>query len=296
MLVEEYIRNFLQQEPIPGIEMEFNYKNSLMPGIQLAEVNALANELKKNEKLFVSVQGPEKSDFSLPNKEKLLASIQTAANSPLKAYEEKAIASSLLQKIPTAGQLLSEKKNDALDITELTYSNGTRVIIKNTNFKQDEIILTGFKKGGINGYGVADKYSAAYATAAVQQMGIGAFSPVDLRKFLSGKIANANVGLNALNTRVSGNSSIKDMETMFQLMYLNFTQIRKDESLFNSWKEKTKSQIQFLLSDPTTAFIDTVYKVMYGGNPLAPSVVPTASDFDQINLNRAIEIYTEPVS
>lgn len=293
VLVEEYIRNFLQQEPIPGIEREFNYKNSLMPGVQLAEVNALANELKKNEKLFVSVQGPEKSNFTLPNKEKLLASIQMAANSPVKAYEEKAIANSLLEKTPAAGQLLSEKKNEALDITELTYSNGTRVIIKNTNFKQDEIILTGFKKGGINGYGINDKQSAAYATAAIQQMGIGAFSPVDLRKFLSGKIANASVGLNALSTRVNGNSSIKDMETMFQLMYLNFTQIRKEESLFNSWKEKTKSQIQFLMSDPTTAFIDTVYKVMYGGNPLAPSVVPTAADFDQIDLNRAMEIYRE---
>ena len=123
-----------------------------MPGVQLAEVNALANELKKNEKIFVSVQGPEKSNFAMPNKDKLLASIQTAANRPLKAYEEKALAASLLEKTPAAGQLVGETKNDGLGITELTYSNGTRVIIKNTNFKQDEIILTGFKKGGIKDY------------------------------------------------------------------------------------------------------------------------------------------------
>ncbi|WP_439505682.1 M16 family metallopeptidase [Sediminibacterium sp.] len=293
VLIEEYIRNFLQQEPIPGIEREFEYKNSLMPGVQLAEVNALANELKKNDKVFVAVQGPEKSNFNLPSALQLIAVASNASSIPVKAYEEKAIANVLLKNIPTAGTLVKESKNEALDITELTYSNGTRVIIKNTNFKQDEIILTGFKKGGTNAYGVADKFSANYATAAIQQMGVGEFNPIDLRKFLSGKIANANVSLNALSARVSGNSSIKDMETMFQLMYLNFTQIRKDEALFNSWREKTKSQIQFMMADPTSAFIDSVYKVMYGGNPLAPSAIPNATDFDQINLERAIEIFKE---
>lgn len=293
VIVEEYIRNFLQQEPIPGIEREFEYKNSLMPGVQLAEVNALANELKKNEKLFIAFQGPEKSNFPLPTKSQLIAASESASKIPVKAYEEKAIAASLLKKLPTAGTLVNETKNEALDITELTYSNGTKVIIKNTSFKQDEIVLTGFKKGGTNAYGIADKYSAAYATSAIQQMGVGEFNPVDLRKFLSGKTANASIGLNALSTRVSGNSSIKDMETMFQLMFLNFTQIRKDEALFTSWKEKVKSQVQFMMADPTSAFVDSVYKVMYGGNPLAPSAVPSATDFDQINLERAMEIFKE---
>jgi zinc protease len=293
VLVEEYIRNFLQQEPIPGIEREFEYKNGLMPGVQLAEVNALANELKKNEKLFIAFQGPEKSNFTLPNKTQLIAAAESASTIPVKAYEEKALAASLLKSVPTAGNLVKETKNEALDIIELFYSNGTKVIIKNTNFKQDEIILTGFKKGGTNAYGLTDKYSAAYATSAIQQMGIGEFNPVDLRKFLSGKTANANIGLNALSTRVSGNSSIKDMETMFQLMYLNFTQVRKDEALFKGWKDKIKSQVQFMMADPTSAFIDSVYKVMYGGNPMAPSAIPNATDFDQINLDRAIEIFKE---
>lgn len=296
VLIEEYIRNFLTQEPIPGIEREFEYKNSLMPGVQLAEVNALANELKKNEKVFVAVQGPEKSDFKLPNKAQLIATASSAASIPVKAYEEKAIASTLLKTTPKAGTIVKETSNDQLGITELTFSNGTKVVLKNTNFKQDEIVMTGFKKGGTNGYGVADKYSAAYATSAIQQMGIGEFNPTDLRKFLSGKIANASIGLNALSTRVNGRSSIKDAETMFQLMYLNFTQVRKDEALFKSWREKFKSQVQFMMADPTSAFIDSVYKVMYGGNPLAPSVVPSANDLDQINLDRAIEIYKEQTS
>lgn len=290
-IIEEYIQYFLQQEPSPGIETEYNYAKELLPGIKLEEVNAIANELKQNEKVFASIQGPEKSDTPIPTNNAFLTAIENISKSPIKAYEEKALATSLLKIKPSAGTLVKETTNDVLGITELQYSNGTRIIVKNTNFKQDEIILTGFKKGGTSLYGLADKFNANYATSAIQQMGIGDFNPIDLRKFMAGKIANANVGLNALSTRVSGNSTIKDAESMFQLMYLYFTNVRKDEALFNGWKEKQKSQVQFMMADPTTAFIDSVYGVMYGGNPLAPSVVPKATDFEKINLDRSLEIY-----
>ncbi len=293
LFVEEYIQHFLQQEPSPGIEVEFSYTNELMPGIKLEDVNALANELKQQEKIFVSIQGPEKSDIALPTKTTLLAAVDNISKAPIKAYEEKALAASLLKTIPTPGKLVKETKNELLGVTELQYSNGTKVIIKNTSFKQDEIILTGFRKGGTSIYGVEDKFSANYATSAIQQMGIGDFSPVDLRKFMAGKIANASVSVNALSARVNGNSTIKDAESMFQMMYLNFTGVRKDEALFNGWKEKQKSQVQFMMADPTTAFIDSVYKVLYAGNPLAPSAVPNAADFDAINLDRSIAIYKE---
>ena len=291
--VQEYIQHFLQQEPAPGIEAEYKYKNELMPSIKLEEVNALANELKQQEKIFLSVQGPEKTDNPLPTTNNLLAAVSNIGKANIKPYEEKTLSTSLLKTTPTAGALVKESKNDVLGITELQYSNGAKVIIKNTNFKQDEIILNGFKKGGTNAYGVADKYSAQYASQAVQQMGIGEFSPVDLRKFMAGKIANANVSLNGLTTRVSGNSTIKDASYMFQLMYLYFTGIRKDEALFNGWKEKQKSQVQFMMADPTTAFIDSVYKTLYAGNPLAPSAIPAAEDFDKINLDRSLTIFKE---
>jgi zinc protease len=293
VLVEEYIRNFLEAEPIPGIENEFNYKKELLPGIKLEEVNAFANEIKKTETVFVSVMGPDKADVKMPVNTALLASLDNIAKTPLKAYEEKVIASSLLKVKPASGNITKETKNELLGTTELQFSNGARVIIKPTNFKQDEIILGGFKKGGLNNYGVDDKFSATYASQVVSQMGIGEFNPTDLQKFLAGKIANVSVGLNAISTRVNGNCVIKDAETMLQLLYLNFTNIRKDEALFNGWKEKQKSQMQFILSDPTTAFIDSAYKVIYANQPLAPVIVPTPEIFDKINLDRAVAIFKE---
>ena len=293
VLIEEYIRHFLEAEPIPGIENEFNYKKELLPGIKLEEVNAFANEIKKTETVFVSVMGPDKADVKMPVNTALLASLDNIAKTPLKAYEEKVIASSLLKAKPAPGNITKETKNELLGTTELQFSNGARVIIKPTNFKQDEIILGGFKKGGLNNYGVDDKFSATYASQVVSQMGIGEFSPTDLQKFLAGKNANVSVGLNAISTRVNGSCIIKDAETMLQLLYLNFTNIRKDEALFNGWKEKQKSQVQFMMSDPTTAFVDSVYKLIYASQPLAPVILPTAEIFDKINLDRAVAIFKE---
>ncbi len=295
-IIEEYIQYFLQQEPSPGIETEYKYAQELLPGIKLEEVNAIANELKQNEKVFASIQGPEKGDTPIPTNNALLAAIENISKTPIKAYEEKALAASLLKTKPTAGTLVKETKNDVLGVTELQYSNGTKVVIKNTNFKQDEIILTGFKKGGINTYNLEDKYSAENASTIISQMGIGDFNPTDLRKFLAGKIASASLGLSAINVSASGRSSIKDVETMFQLLYLNFTNIRKDEALFTAWKEKTKTQMQFMSADPQFAFFDSVYKVLYDGNPLAPTQIPKSANYDKINFERSLAIYKELTS
>ncbi len=295
-IIEEYIRHFLEQEPAPGIETEYKYAQELLPGIQLQEVNAIANELKQNEKFFASIQGPEKSETPIPTNTSLLAAIENISKAPIKAYEEKAIATSLLKAKPTPGTLVKETKNDVLGITELQFSNGTKVILKPTTFKQDEIIMTGFKKGGINTYSLEDKYSAENASTIIQQMGIGDFTPVDLRKFLAGKIASASVGLSAINVSAGGRSSIKDVETMFQLLYMTFTNTRKDEALFTAWRDKQKTQMQMMTADPQFAFLDSVYKVLYDGNPLAPTQIPKPSNYDKINFERSIAIYKELTS
>jgi zinc protease len=291
--IEEYIKHFLEQKPSPGIETAYNYNKELLPGIKLEEVNALINELKKNEKIFIAVQGPEKSEMKISDSNSILAILDKVEKSAIKAYTEKAIANSLLKNIPNPGTLVKETKNDVLDYTELVYANGAKVIIKNTNFKQDEIILNGVRKGGFNIYPSEDKQSANYASQAIQQMGVGDFSPVDLKKFLSGKIASASVGLGPNSVKISGNSSIKDAETMFQLLYLNLTAPRKDEALFNGWKDKQKAQYQFMMADPTFSFVDSVYKTLYAKNPLAPIVLPTPGDFEKINLNKSMQVYKE---
>ncbi len=294
--VEEYIRNFLQQEPTPGIAAEYNYYNELLPGINLTEVNALTDSLKKNEHIYVSLTGPSESNYTLPDSSKLLQETYAAMKAPVTPYTEKTVASELIKNKPAPGAIVKETKDATLGTTELDFSNGAKVILKPTDFKNDEILLTSFHKGGISRYNAIDKYNASYASAIVQQMGIGGFSPTDLSKYLAGKTVSVSPRLSGLSANITGTSSVKDFETMLQLLYLYLTSPRKDEALFNAWKEKQKSAMQYALQDPQTAFVDTFYQTLYQKNPLAPVVISKPEYFDSINLNRALEIYNSQFS
>jgi len=294
--VQEYINNFLSQEPSPGIATEYSYYNSLLPTIKMDDVNALIDPLKQNTHLFVSLTGPSESDYTLPDKDKLLQNTYAAMKQPVTPYTEKAIASSLVKNKPQAGTITNETKNDLLGTTELTFSNGAKVVLKPTEFKNDEILLTSFHKGGTSRYNAIDKYSANYASTIVQQMGVGDFSPSDLSKFLSGRNVSVAPRISGLSAGLNGNSSVKDFETMLQLVYLYCTSPRKDEGLFNAWKEKQKSSVQYAMQDPQTSFVDTFYQTLYQQNALAPVIVPKPYYFDSINLTRALEIYNNQMS
>ncbi len=292
--VEEYINHFLEQEPTPGIEKEFAYIKAILPGVTLQEVNAVSNKFKTEKNMFVYVTGPEpKANVKLPEASEMLATLDAVAKADIKAYEEKVIASNLLNELPKAGKILSKVKNAALGTTELKLSNGVTVTLKPTSFKNDQILMAATRPGGKNNYGLADKYNAEYATAIVNTMGVGEFSPTDLKKVLAGKTASVAPVFSSTSEGVRGNSSNKDLETMLQLNYLYFTKPRKDTALFRSFVQRNKSQYALLGANPQAAFIDTTYKVFYDNNPLMPVFVPKSEYYEKIDLDRSLAIYKE---
>ena len=292
--VEEYLTLFLDGDAAPGIENEFGYVKQFLPEITLADVNKLAEKLKENPKRFVNITGPDKTDnFKLPTDDELLAIVNNAATEKVTAYEEKAIAVDLLSKKPVAGRVTKKTTNKILGSTELLLSNGVTVTLKATDFKADEIKMQAARYGGSSNYNLKDKYSAQYATAVQAAMGFGNFAPQDLTKTMSGKKATAGVSFTDTKDIISGNATIKDLETMFQMLYLKVTDQRKDTALFSSFVSKNKSQVAGIMSNPQAAFIDTMYKFMYSNNPMAPVAVPHPEYFDKINLERSMQIYKE---
>lgn len=293
-LVEEYISHFLEQEPIPGIENEFAWVKEMLPSITLDEVNAVSNKFKDEKNRFVFLMGPEPNDnAAVPAEKDLLAFIEAKEKSNITPYEERAVASTLLSKEPKAGKVVSKATNKVLGTTELTLSNGVTVTLKPTDFKNDQILMGATRAGGKNNYGLEDKYNAEYAVQVVSAMGFGDFSPVDMRKALAGKNAAVTPSFNAISEGVRGNSSVKDLETLFQLTYLTFTAPRKDTALFNSFIQRMKAQFANISANPQAAFIDTMYKVMFNNNPLAPIAVGNAAYFDKVNVDRVLSIYKE---
>lgn len=290
--VEEYIGNFLRKEPIPGIANEYQFYKELLPSITLNDVNAVAKKLEENKYSFVALTGPEpKKDVTLPTADEILEVKNAVAKMDIEPYEEKKIATNLLQTTPQAGTITGTAQNDSLQTTTYTLSNNVTVTIRPTNFKNDQIVMTAVRKGGQSNYIATDKYDANFMVPVISSMGVGEFSPTDLTKALAGKTVRVSPSFTDVSEGISGSSSVKDLETMLQLTYLYFTDPRMDTALFKSYVQKNKSQLAFLSANPQVVFIDSLNSAMYQNSPLAPISIPKPAYFDSIDLNKLMAIY-----
>ena len=292
---EEYIRNFLDEEAAPGIANEKDYYDKLVPGITLEEVNSEPKAWMKNMNFFSLITGPERGAAKQPNDAALMAMTKKAFQQKVALNKEEKVSASLMTSMPQKGKVVSQDIEEGLGATTYTLSNGVLVTIKPTDFKSDEIEMKGLKKGGTSSYGVADKQNADFASNVVDAMGVAGFTPTQLEKIMTGKTATVSFDMEELTDYIGGKSSVKDFETMLQLTHLYITQPRKDAPLFEAFKSKSKQQLAFITANPQVAFIDTLTKVVYGGNPLAKTQIPHPADFDKIDLDRALEIYKKEI-
>ncbi|MDQ6764083.1 MAG: insulinase family protein [Bacteroidota bacterium] len=291
-LVQEYVNNFLTKTPIVGTAARYDFIKHILPTITLQEVNDVAKKMDSKQGKFALLLAPEKNTAQLPSDDELVNFILTAQNLPAKPYTEKALASSLMDKAPEAGKITGEKKDAVLGTTDLTLSNGITITIKPTEFKNDDIQMDSWRWGGSVNYGLADKENAQNAPNIVQSMGVKDMSSIDLNKFLAGKTVSVQPYINPYDEGMQGSSSVKDFETFLQLIHLYFTEPRKDEQLFASYISTQKGFLKNAKSNPNSYFADTVARLEYNNSPWAP-VIPDASDFDKISLDRSFNIYKE---
>jgi zinc protease len=292
VFVDAYVAHFLQGSPILSVENRAAFLKSTLPGISLEEVNAFAKSLRKNQGEFVLITAPDKEKTRLPADSALMDMVKNAARRPVNPYTEAAIDSSLLKTSPTPGRIVSESTNSRTETIDLTLSNGVTVTVKSTDFKNDEIVLSAARPGGYYRYSLADKENAKNTASLVSEMGVGTFTPTDLRKFLSGKTVQVSPYITQVQEGVSGNSSVKDIEEFLQLVHLYFTSPSENSDLFQSYIARQKGYIQNIKNDPFVFFEDTLAYIQYGNNPWTEGIGNTA-DYDRINLDRAFEIYRE---
>lgn len=292
-MVGEYIRNFLENEPIPGIEKEYEYYKKYLHGIKVEEVNAQIKTLMSNMNFFSLITGPDNGDVPLPKDEELLGMTKKGFAQDVQQNEETEVAKNILDKKPEAGKVVSKSNVEGFDAVTYTLSNGIKVTAKPTKFKSDEVIVRGVKKGGNGNYGVKDINNIRYATDVVGAMGYGSFTPSDLAKVTAGKSISVRTSFGDASNNVSASSTVKDLEDMFQLLYLELTSPRTDKDLFEAYKKKQVMQLQFLSANPQVGFIDTLFGDLYAKNPLATSPIPKPEHFEDIYLSRVVDIYKD---
>ncbi|MFA5417188.1 MAG: insulinase family protein [Bacteroidales bacterium] len=292
VFVSKYVDNYLEKTPYPGIEFEYELTRGMLPNIKLNDVNKLAANLVSDSNLVIMINGPEREGVIIPGKEEVLAVFKAATESKLEQYKEEVLASSLISQPLPGGEIVGETTMENFGITELKLSNGVKVYLKPTDFKNDEILMTGFSLGGTSLASDADFMSAKYAAQIVNQSGVGQFNTNDLNKFLTGSNVNVSPAIQELTQEMSGNSVKKDLETLFQLTYLYFAEPRNDSSAYLTFMEKMTTQFKFMSANPKAVFYDTLYKLATS-NDVRTVVIPTETQLNSIDMNKAFNFYKE---
>jgi zinc protease len=287
----EYIRHFVANESLPTADEEYALHQRLLPGITLDEINRIAKEWFTEDNRLVIVTAPEKIGLEAPNESKLASAIKAASGSDIKAYSDALGSAVLLDTIPQPGTIARTATTDALGITEWRLSNGVKVVLKPTNFKEDEILFRATSPGGTSLASDKDFIQADTATMVLNSGGIGRLSAIDLRKVLTGKVASASPSIGELDEGMSGSSSRRDLETMFQLIYMRFTQPRADAAAFAAQTGQLKSLLANQAASPEYAFAVALAKTMAQDHPRR--YVPTAELVDQFDLDRSMAFYKD---
>lgn len=289
--VREYVQNFLNGEPIPGIEAEYSMMNQLAPNIPLQAMNMVMQQLVPDSNQVVIIAGPAKEGLKYPTKEEVINLLKGMKDLDLQAYVDKVSDEPLMKEAPKGGKIISEKEGDIYGSTKLVLSNGVTVYVKKTDFKADEIRMKGTSLGGKSIFPDKDALNFAVMDNVIAVGGLGNFSQVDLTKVLAGKKVSVNAGLGATTENVFGTCSPKDFETMMQLTYLTFTAPRKDAEAFESFKNRMKAQLESAQANPLSSINDSLQKAMYNNHPRVVMMKPEM--VDQIDYDRILEMYND---
>ncbi len=291
--VDEYVNNFLINEPIPGIEWEYDFVKQYLASVKLEDINKLAEQWITKDNMVVTLNAPDKEDVKIPSAEEVSNVLHAVEIAAIEPYKERILATSLLDGSKLRpGKIISAKTNDELQTTTIKLSNGATVILKQTNFKNDEILFRAFSKGGHSLVKDADYYSASNAAAIVSQSGVGNFSAIDLGNMLKGKNTALSPNIALYSEGLNGSTIPKETETLLQLVHLYFTTPKKDKDAFESFKTRQKQLYANLAANPQIYFSSEFQKLMTQNHPRAGGL-PKSENFDKINLDRSIQIYKE---
>lgn len=293
----ECVSHFLQQQPLFGIEKELQLVKELVPTIKLAEVNQLANKWITKENRAVVLTAPAKEGLKIPTEEYIKQILAELENVQVEPYKDKFLDMPLMAQEPKAGSVTATKTitDNGLNVTEYTLSNGVKVILKPTDFQNDQILLSAFSPGGHSIYDDKDFLTAANADAIVSGGGVGDFDRLALDKKLNGKTVRMSPYINELYEGFEGSSSKEDFETMLQLVHLYATKPRKDKEAFETFMNDMKEEMRNALSSPQAYFSNEFQKVL-SNNHLRRKGLLTEDEMKTINFERAFEIYNDRFS
>ncbi len=290
--VGEMQSNFLEKEPMPGIEWTFETMKKLMPTITLKDVNDLIKNYIKEDNRVVVLTGPQKDNLKKVTEQEVLDALKVN-EADLKPYEDKAVATSLLRKELKAGTVVKREANATLGTKTLVLSNGVKVVYKTTDFKNDEVLFEAVSLGGSNLYSNEEMKKVQFANGALAEAGFSGLKLNDINKFMTGKIARVNPYIGGTTEGLRGNTTPKDLEYLFQMVHAYFTDLNFDPEAFEGFKQKQASFFKNMASDPQYFFQQEFYTYLNKENPRFNGIMPTDKSWAETDYKLAYDKYKE---
>jgi zinc protease len=285
-LASEIVRNFFQDEAMPGPEAELALVTELLPMYTLDELNGLGKSLAVGSRV-VTVTGP--ATMHKPTEEAVLSTMKDVLARDIRPYDDAAPTVPLMADKPAPGKVVATRTIPELGVTEWSLQNGVRVVVKPTDFKNDEVRMTAFAPGGTSLATDTDYESAKYADTVVSQGGLGPFDAALLRKALAGKVVSASAHIGEIEEGISASASPSDLDLMFQMVHLWFTAPRRDESAFQAWREREMESAKNRRLSPEVKYFDelVVFSTMNHRRrqPTTPEVI------EKVDLDKAFAFY-----
>ncbi len=283
---------FIENENLTSPDFSFDFTKKYLEGVKLEEVNALSNTLITTENRAVILLAPEKDKATLPTETQLREWLNSAGKN-VTAYVDNTINKPLIAKLPKGSKVILTKKIPEIGVTELTFANGVRAILKPTDFKNDEILIGAYSNGGTNLYSDKEADNASLSSTIASMGGLGEFSAVNLQKMMSGKVAQISPYVTETSENINGSTNPKDLELALQLIYSDFTQPRFDADVIKGFVANVSNflESQQKTLTPEKVYNDTLSMILTN---YAPRNFPmTAERFNKIDAKRAFEIYKE---
>jgi zinc protease len=291
-LAEGLVGAFIEDENLTSPDFSFEFTKKYLDGVKLEEVNALSNVLITKENRAVVLMAPEKDKATLPTEAQIREWLNTAGNN-VTAYVDNTVDKPLIAKLPTGTKVTATKQMPEVGVTELTFANGVKAVLKPTDFKNDEVLFGAYSFGGTNLYSDSDADNARFASTVTAVSGLGEFSATNLRKMMTGKVARVFPGISGSTEYFSGSTSPKDFETSLQLVYSYFTQPRFDEEVLKGFMANQRDAIaaQQKTLTPEKVYNDSLSAIL---SNYAPRNMPmTLARMEKIDIKRAFDIYKE---
>ncbi len=290
----EFSRNFLQNEAIPGIEKELEIVKEWLPVLTLNEINELTQKFIKKENAVIAISAPDRAEVVVPTEDEVRKMFEEISNSKLDKYVDKAPTKPLFTQKVTEGKIVNEKYLKEIDTWEFILDNGAKVVAKSTDFKNDEIRFEALSYGGSSLISDEDYFNARFATSVITQSGLGSFDRDMLEKYLSDKIVNVRPFISDYYEGLEGSSSTKDIQTLFEMINLYFTEPRIDKTAFNAFKTQTISNIIDSQNRPESVFRDSVSYILnnrhFRRQPVTKEIV------ENLDMNKCYDIFTQRFS